>query len=226
MFLFPPLHVETSIAQYTPVFLPGENPWQRSLTGHSLQGRKELGTTKVTLCTETQDFFAWGSCALGTVKHECGSAAWLVGTLSAQGVQVHGLPPPQELWNSIQFIQSCLTICDPMDSSKPGSPVYHQLPEVTQSHVHRVNDAIQPSHPLYRLLLPPSIFSSIRDFSNELVLRIKWPKYWRFSFSISPSNEYSGLISLRIGWFDLLAGQGTLKSLLQHHSSKTSILGC
>ena len=89
--------------------------------------------------------------------------------------------------------------------------------------------SMMPSNHLilfHRLLLPPSIFSSIRDFSNELVLHIKWPKYWRFSFSISPSNEYSGLISLRTGWFDLLAGQGTLKSLLQHHSSKTSILGC
>ena len=87
--------------------------------------------------------------------------------------------------------------------------------------VHRVSDAIQPSHPL---LLPPSIFPSIRVFSNESVLRIRWPKYWSFSFNISPSNEYSGLISFRMDWLDLLAVQDTLKSLLQHHSSKPSIL--
>ena len=86
-----------------------------------------------------------------------------------------------------------------------------------------------PSHHLILcdpLLLPPSIFSSIRVFSNESVLHIRWPKYWSFSFSISPSNEYSGLISLRMDWLDLLAVQGTLKSLLQHHSSKASILWC
>ena len=114
--------------------------------------------------------------------------------------------------------QSCLTLCDPMDCSTPGFPVYHQLPEFTQTHVHRVADAIQPSHPLLFLL---SIFPRIRVFSNESVLCIRWPKYWSFSFSISPSNEYSGLISLRMDWLDLFAIQGTLKSLLQHHSSKS-----
>ena len=111
-----------------------------------------------------------------------------------------------------------------MDCSTPGLPVHHQLRELTQTHVHRVSDAIQPSHPLLPLLLPPSIFPSIRVFSSESVLCIRWPKYWSFSFSISPSNEYSGLISFRIDWLDLLAVQGTLKSLLQHHSSKASIL--
>ena len=120
--------------------------------------------------------------------------------------------------------QLCLTLCDPMDCSKPGFPVHHQLPEPTQIHVHRVNDAIQPSHPLSTLLLPPSIFHSIRVFSNESVLCIWWPKYWSFSFSISPSNEYSGLIYFRMDWLDLLAVQGTLRSLLQHNSSKASIL--
>ena len=95
-------------------------------------------------------------------------------------------------------------------------------PEFTQTHVYQVSDAIQPSHPLLSLLLLPSVFPSIRVFSNELVLHIRWPKYWSFSFS--PSNEYSGLISFRMDWFDLLAVQGTLKSLLQHHSSKESIL--
>ena len=109
-----------------------------------------------------------------------------------------------------------------MNCSTPGFPVHHQLPEFTQTHVHRVSDAIQPSI-LCRPLFPPSIFPSIRVFSNESVLRVRWPKYWSFSFSISPSNEYSGLISFRMDWLDLFAVQGTLKSL-QHHSSKASIL--
>ena len=113
-----------------------------------------------------------------------------------------------------------------MDCSTPGFPVHHQLPELTQIHVHRVGDAIQPSHPCRPLLLLPSIFPSISIFYSESVLRIRWPKYWSFSFSVSPSNEYSGLISLRIDWLDLLAVQGTLKSLLQHYSSKASILRC
>ena len=114
--------------------------------------------------------------------------------------------------------QSCLTLCDHMDLSTPGFPVHYQLPELAQIHVHQVSDAIQSSHPCYSLLLLPSIFPSIRVFSNESVLCIMWPKDWNFSFSISPCNEYSGLISFRIDWFDLLAVQGTLKSLLQHHS--------
>ena len=106
----------------------------------------------------------------------------------------------------------------------PGFPVHHQLPEPTQTHVHCVSDAIQPSHPLLSPSSLPSIFPSIWVFSNELVLCIRWPKYWSFSFSITPSNEYSGVISFRMDWLDLLAVQGTLKSLLQHHSSKASIL--
>ena len=117
--------------------------------------------------------------------------------------------------------QLCPTLCDPMDCSLPGFPVHHQLPGLVQTRVHQVGDAIQPSHPL---LLLPSIFPSIRVFSNESVLCIRWPKYWSFSFSISPSNEYSGLISFRIDWLDLLAVQGTLKRLLQYHRSKVSIL--
>ena len=120
--------------------------------------------------------------------------------------------------------QSCLTLCDPMDCSTPGLPVHHQLPEFTQTCVHCVGDAIQPSHPLSSPSPPAFIFPSIRVFSNESALCIRWPKYWSFSFSISPSNEYSRLISLRMDWLDLLATQGTLKSLLQHHSSKASIL--
>ena len=120
--------------------------------------------------------------------------------------------------------QLCPTLCDPMNHSKPRLPVHHQLPEFTQTHVHQVGDAIQPSHPLSSPSPLPPIPPSIRVFSNESTLHIRWPKYWSFSFSISPSNEHSGLISFRMDWLDLLAGQGTLKSLLQHHSSKASIL--
>ena len=105
----------------------------------------------------------------------------------------------------------------------PSYRAHHQFPDPTQIHVHCVSDAIQPSHPLSSLLLPPSIFPSIRVFSNESVLHTRWPKYWSFSFNISPFNEYSGLTSFRMDWLDLLPVQGTLKSLLQHHSSKAPI---
>ena len=120
--------------------------------------------------------------------------------------------------------QSCLTLCDPMNRSTPGLPVHHQLPESTQIHVHRVGDATQQSHPLLPPSPPalPSIFPSIRVFSNESVLPIRWSKYWSFSFSISLSNEHPGLVSFRMDWLDLLAVQGTFKSVLQHHSSKAS----
>ena len=111
-----------------------------------------------------------------------------------------------------------------MNRSTTGLPVHQQLPEFTQTHVHWVGDAIQPSHPLSSPSLPAPIPPSIRDFSNESALLIRWSKYWSFSFSISPSNEHTGLISFRMDWLDLLAVQGTLNSLLQHHSSKASIL--
>ena len=111
-----------------------------------------------------------------------------------------------------------------MNHSTPGLPVHHQLPEFAQIHVHWVGDAIQPSVLCHPLLLPPSIFPNIRVFTNESALRIRWPVYWSFSFSISPSNEHPGLISFRIDWLDLLAVQRTLKSLPQHHSLKASIL--
>ena len=113
-----------------------------------------------------------------------------------------------------------------MDYSTSGFPVLNCLLEFAQTHVHWVSDANQPSHPLSPLLFIPLIFPSIRVFSNELLLCIRWPKYWSFSFSTSPSNEYLGLISFRVDWFDFLAVQGTLKSLLQHHSSKASVLWC
>ena len=120
--------------------------------------------------------------------------------------------------------QSCPTLCNPINHSTPGLPVHHQLPEFTQTHVHWVGDAVQPSHPLLSTLLLPPIPPSIRVFSNESTLRMRWPKYWSFSFSISPSNEHPGLISFRMDWLDLLAVQGTLKSLLQHHNSESSLL--
>ena len=129
------------------------------------------------------------------------------------------------LLQRVQFSHSVLSDClCNMDCSTPGFPVHHQLLQLTQTHVHRVGDAIQQFHPLHPILHLPSIFPTIRVFSNESALCIMWPKYWSFSFSISPSNEYSGLISFRMDCLYLLAVQGTLKSLLQHHSSKASIL--
>ena len=126
-------------------------------------------------------------------------------------------------FSSVQSLNH-VWLCDSMDSSTPGFPVHHQLLELAQTHVHWVSDAIQPSHPL----LPPSLpaFSLSQHqglFLMKSVLHIMWPKYWSFSFSISPSNEHPGLISFKMDWLDLLTVQGTLKSLLQHHSSKESI---
>ena len=120
--------------------------------------------------------------------------------------------------------QSCPTLCDPMNRSTPGLPVHHQLPEFTQT---RAIESVMPSSRLILgrpLLFLPPIPPSIRVFSNESTLHMRWPKYWSFSFSSSPSNEHPGLISFRKDWLDLLAVQGTLKSLLQHHNSKASIL--
>ena len=129
-------------------------------------------------------------------------------------------------FNCCSVAQLCPTPCNPMDCSMPGFPVLHSLAEFAQTHVHWVNDAIQLSHPLSSLLLLPSIFPSIRVFFQWVGCHIKWTNYWSFRFNISPSNKYSGLISFRIDWFDLLAVQWTLKSLLQHHSSKSSVLQC
>ena len=122
--------------------------------------------------------------------------------------------------------QSCPTLCDPMDYSTPGFPVLHCLPEFAQIHVHWISDAIQPSHPLSSPSPPAFNLPSIRVFSNESALHIRWPKYWSFSFNISPSSEYSVMISFRMDWLDLLAVQRTLKSLILHHSSEASILQC
>ena len=132
------------------------------------------------------------------------------------------------LYIGVQFssvAQLCPTLYNPMDCSTPGHPVHHQLPEFTQL---MSIESVMPSNHLILChpLLLPSVFPSIRVFSNESALCIRWPKYWSFSFNISPSNEHSGLISFRMDWLDLLAVQRTLKSLLQHHSSKASILQC
>ena len=137
------------------------------------------------------------------------------------------LSPPIKFSQSVSSVtQACPTLWGPMNQSTPGLPVHHKLPEFTQTHVHQ--SVIPSSHlSLCRLLLLlPPIPLSIRVFSNESTLRMRWPKYWSFSFSISPSIEHSGLISFRVDWLDLLVVQGTLKSLLQHHSSKASILQC
>ena len=123
---------------------------------------------------------------------------------------------------SVQSL-SHVRLCNPMNCSIPGLLVHHQLPEFTQTYIHWVSDAIQPSHPLWSPS-PASIFPSIRVFFNESTFHMRWPKYWSFSLSISPSNEHPGLVSFRMDWLDLLAVQETLKGLLQHHSSKASIL--
>ena len=118
--------------------------------------------------------------------------------------------------HSVQFSHSVVSnSLWRMDCGTPGLPVHHKLPEFTQSHVHWVSDAIQPAHPLSSHFPPALNFSQHQDFSSESVLRIRWPKHWSFSLSVSPSSEYSGLISFRMDWLDLLAGQETLKSLLQ-----------
>ena len=119
--------------------------------------------------------------------------------------------------------QSCPILCDPMNHSMPGFPVHHQLLESNQTRVHRVSEAIQPAHPSFSF---SSVVPRTRVFSNESVLCIWLPKYWSFSLNISPSNKHPGMISFRMDWLDLRAVHGTLKSLLQHHSSKTSILQC
>ena len=135
-----------------------------------------------------------------------------------------GHNPPVVQFGSVP--QSCPTLCDPMGCSMPGFPVHHQLPSLLK--LMSIKLMIPSNHLILccPLLLLPSIIPSIRGFSNESVLCIRWPKYWSFNFRVSPSNKYSGLISFRLDWLDLLAVQGTLKNLLQHHSSNASILWC
>ena len=137
--------------------------------------------------------------------------------------------PTESSHPAVQFTsgaQLCPTLCDPMNCSAPGLPVHHQL--LSLSKLMSI-ESVMPSNHLslcHPLLLPSSILPSIRVFSPESILHIRWPKYWSFSFSIIPSKEHPGLIPFRMDWLDLLAVQGTLKSLLQHHSSKASILWC
>ena len=123
-------------------------------------------------------------------------------------------PPGKPQFNSVA--QSRPTLCDPMNRNTPGLPVHHQLPEFTQTHVHRVSDAIQPSHPLSSPSPPAPNPSQHQSISSESTLCMRWPKYWSFSFTISPSNEHPGLISFRMDWLDLFAVQGTLKSANQN----------
>ena len=130
-------------------------------------------------------------------------------------------------FSSVQFssvAQSCPTLCDPMDCSTPDLPVHHSRSLLKLMSI----ESEMPSNHLIlcRPLLLPSVFPSIRVFSNESALHVRWPKYWSFSFSLIPSKEIPGLISFRMDWLDIFAVQGTLKSLLQHHSSKASILQC
>ena len=128
------------------------------------------------------------------------------------------------LVSSVQSLSRVELFVTPWIAARPCLPVHHQLQESTQTHLHWVGDAIQPSHPLSSPSPPAPNPSQLRMFSNESTLRMRWPKYWSFSFSISPSIEHPGLISFRMDWLDLLAVQGTLKSLLQYHSSKASFL--
>ena len=128
---------------------------------------------------------------------------------------------------SVQFssvAQSCLTLCDPMNHSTPGLPIHHQLLEFTQTHVHRVGEANQPSHPLSSPSPPAPNPSQHQGLSNESALHMRWSSYWSFSFSISSSSEHPGLISFKMDWLDLLSVQGTLESLLQSHSLSLSLL--
>ena len=172
-------------------------------------------------------FLAW------KVKHRSLSIIYLIKSLWIIYLRYSFLFTKKELGDnfcrlSLQTVssvaQSCPTLCNSMNRSMPGLPVHHQLPEFTQTHI--IKSVMPSSHLILcrPLLLLSPIPPSIRDFSNESTLRMRWPKYWSFSFSISPSNGHPGLISFRMDWLDLLAAQGTLKSLLQHHSSKASIL--
>ena len=185
-------------------------------------------------------------CTLEKWRHSSQLATWIISPITKDTTrrQLFWLRPIRSLKDMSKFVkkelqwtnlfnpilssfssvaQSCLTLCDPMDCSMPGFPIHHHLPEFIQTHVHWVSDAIQPSHPLSSPSPPAFNLPSIRGFSNESFLRIR---YWSFNFSISPSNEYSGLISFRMNWLNLFAVQGTLKKLLWHYSSNASILQC
>ena len=162
----------------------------------------------------------------GLIYHLSIYHTWVMDLCLSQGYKVFQFFLLEVLWISVQFSHSVMSNSLWPHEPQHARPPSHQLLEFTQTYVHRVGDAIQPSHSLSSLLLLPPIPPSIRVFSNESTLHMRWPKYWSFSFSVIPYNEHPGLISFRMDWLDLLAVQGTLKSLLQHHSSKTSILRC
>ena len=171
--------------------------------------------------------FAW--CSFSVINHSCEHRSVLcpVGT-SSKLLNLRMFVETPDIGGSVQFssvTQSCPTPCDPMNCSTPGLPVHHQLPEFTQ--LTSIESVMPPSHLILccPLLLLPPIPPSIRVFANESALRMRWPKYWSFCFSIIPSKEIPGLISFRMDWLDLLALQGTLKSPLQHHSSKHQFFG-
>ena len=199
--------------QPIPVWLPGKSHGQRSLAGTNPWGCKEK---------------TWLN-GLHTCNTREGNGCWYEDHVAVFFFS-HKLIGLQELQNTFfqvsSVTQSCLTLCELMNGSTPGLPVHHQLPEFTKP---TSIELVMPSMHLIlcnALLLLPPIPPSIRVFSNESPLHMSWPKYWSFSFSIIPSKEHPGLISFRMHWLDLLAVQGTLKSLLQHHSSKASILQC
>ena len=169
-----------------------------------------MSTCRVVSCAAGRECLLWLACSLDKTL-----LAFALFHFALQG---------QVQFSSVA--QLCPTLCDPMNCNMPGLPVHHQLPEFTQTHIHRVSDAIQPSHPLLSPSPPASHPSLHQSLSNESTLCIRWPKYWSFSFSIIPSKEHAGPISFRMEWLDIFAVQGTLKSLLQHHSSKASILQC
>ena len=150
-------------------------------------------------------FWEWYHCPLGLPD---GGVERNLPAIAGDARDTGSIPESGRSFQFSSVTKSCPILCDPMNRSMPGLPVHHQLPEEsTQTHVHQVGDAIQPSHPLLALLILPSIFASIRVFSNESALRIRWPKYWSFSFNISPSNEHPGLISFRVDWLDHLVVQ-------------------
>ena len=180
------------------------------------------------VCLQRELAHIWPSSRVSAIWHQHQGAVWEAPVSCQCGLYITcaillfsaGLQDGDQFSRSVVFDS-----LRPHDRSTPGLPVQHQLLEFTQTHVQWVGDAIQHLILCGPLLLT-SFFPSIKVFSNELALLIRWPKDWSFSFSISPSNEYSGLISFRMGWLDLLAVQGTLKRVLQHHSSKASILRC
>ena len=187
----------------------------------TFQTEPQMGTGSSQFCSRANAF------NIAFLEHRtwlalpCSFACLSVGPHRMLSLSSAWLKSTQSPFNSVQLVaQSCPTLCNPMDGSTPGLPIHHNSQSLTKLMSVMPSNLLILFHPL---LLLPSIFPNIRVFSNELALPIRWPKYWSFSFSISPSNEHPGLICFRMDWLDLLAVQGALKSLLQHHSSKALI---